>query len=800
MKLKKDFEKHAKLYSAGFLFDANTRQIFADTEKLLLIPEGYETWEAEKTDLKAYCKNRLKELGIKEKDNLITLIGGVNMGANEKCQQPVFLSNAFGDIEIAQYSLERRPYTFTTKGETHTSKSNREKYHVQTRLHPLHENMCEAKYDFTNAKNVPFWHKSLIELYEQNTPTPTLFITEGQIKAFKASFDGIPTVGLTSISHYRSKETGTIHPEIISFIKACAVQRLVILWDGDCRNISSSALKEGEDLAKRPNNFYKFAAKIREMIQDFFPPNKLEIFFATIKTEELRNAPKGIDDLLIEYQAEKNKVVKDVELIGDQPCSFFEWTNITNDTGVKKMRKFFNLESVKSFYQFHDSKIKDSEFVYFGTTYRIEKGEPLKKIDANVKNYKRIGTDYYKLTREHIPTGRKDEASYEIVLSPWTKQAIVDDHGKDVIDHIERYEGFTNDANHVDYQQVVGTQWNLYYNVDHASMPGDFPHIQKLLQHLFADQYSMILDYISVLYRRPMQKLPVICLVSREQRTGKSTFIYLLKLIFKQNMAVISNNDLTGDFNSHWTSKLVVGVEETAFDKKEAYEKIKSLTTAKTISRNEKNRPQREIPCMLHFVFCSNHEDDFIKIDDYDSRLWIRKIGSIAENIKNFDDKISDEIPYFIDFIQNREIEYEDQGERLFFNANDFRTDAFRNVVKHSEPALIKELREHLIDSFIQTGVAIQEMDAALIREKFLGRYELNYIQKEIFRSLGLITKNSTLSFYYVDQHDEQKSVKAFRKKARFYTFKREDFIKEGDFVQPEEQPQPEEQQEKLPF
>lgn len=783
MKLNNDNIKYDELYKNGFLFDGNTQTIYTDKKKPI-IPEAYIHWEVENVDFKKYMAERLKELGITEAKNKIDLIGGVNLGNDEKTSQKVFDCNKFGDIQILQYGLDRRPHTFFTKGGESSSTSNREEYHLQTRLHPLHADMKEGKYDFSKAKNVPFWHKSLIDLYENEKDLDQLSITEGQIKAFKASMDSIHTVGLTSISHYKDKKTNTIHGEIVNFIRTCNVKDLVILWDGDCRNISSKALAESEDLTTRPYNFYKFASTIRELLQEFFPPKKLNIYFATIKTDELKENPKGIDDLLIEYSKEVKEVRADYKLIGVSPCKYFEWINITTETGVKKMRKYFNIDSVKSFYQYHQEQIKESDFVYIGATYRVEKGEPLKKIDANVKNYKRIGIDYYKLTKEPVPTGRKNEVTHEEVLTPWNKTSIVDDHGKDIIKHVERFEGFTNIASHTDYQQHIGTYWNLYYNVDHNSIHGEWKHVEILLKHLFAEQYTMVLDYLTILYRRPMQKLPVICLVSKEQGTGKSTFVYLMKLIFKQNMSIISNSDLVGDFNSHWTSKLVVASEETILEKKDAYEKIKALSTAKTIQRNEKNKTAKEIPCMVHFVFCSNHEDDFIKIDDYDSRLWIRKVHSIkGKEDKHFDEKLENEIPYFIDFIQNREIEYE-QSSRLYFHPTDFRTDAFNNIVKHSEPVVIKELRANLEDSFLTTGCKEQRMDAKLIKEYFGIRFDLHYINKSIKQFLKLEQTNSSFSFHYVDALGE---IKKKTKKGRFYTFKREDFVSDEPKALPED-------------
>ena len=106
MKLKQDFEKYKDLKKNGFLFDADTQTIYTDKKKPL-IPEGFDHWEVENVDFSQYCAERLTELGIEEEGNTIELVGGVNLGNDERTQMRVFHPNKFGDIEILQYSLNR---------------------------------------------------------------------------------------------------------------------------------------------------------------------------------------------------------------------------------------------------------------------------------------------------------------------------------------------------------------------------------------------------------------------------------------------------------------------------------------------------------------------------------------------------------------------------------------------------------------------------------------------------------------------------------------------------------------------
>ncbi len=781
MKLRQEYARHQKIYNQGFRFNPDDEIFYTIDPKKFRYPEDefYSDWKIEKINQNEYLNQRLKDLGINT--NTVDLFDR----ENKKGDLPIFTANKYGDIEILQYTLHRKCVLYDVKT---TSTGTIQEYAVQKRINPLYTPFTEGKYDFSEAKNTPFWHPTLIQLFEDKEPIDTLVITEGQFKSFKATEDGILTVGLTSISHFRDSETKTLHTEILEFIKACQVKNVVILWDGDCRNITSKALEKGEDLTNRPSLFYWFAYNIEQHLREFFPikgKNGLQVYFATIKSNDIPGEPKGIDDLLIQNGVSKNRVVEDFKRVGDLPGQYIHWINISFDKGKKDMRKYFHLTSVQAFYGAHGEIIKDKSFVFQNSTYRIENGIPIIEIPKDLKSYVRIGVDYYKIQKKPFPKigGKIRSTRHEEVLTQWTEKTIKFDHGKDALDYVEKYEGFTNIADHINYQKVVDGYWNLYDELDHESKSGDFPNIRKLLKHLFEEQYDseLILDYLSILYRFPWQKLPVLCLVSKEQNTGKSTFIFLCKLIFKNNMILINSNDLTGDFNDHWTSKLIAASEETFLERKEAYETIKTLTTAKEITRKEKNKSATSIPCMMHFIFCSNYEDTFIRIGEEDSRLWITKVKTIKEKekVKDFDQKIEDEVPYFVNFLINRDIKAPNK-DRLWFAKEDFRTEAFANVVRSSQPTLIKDLRVELIeyfDRFNDTTLKVCVKDL-ISYFNVPSRYGSHYLKNTIVELLKAEAIDTVSTYEFkVPIENEPENYLIKKGKGRYLLFKREDFI-----------------------
>ena len=258
--------------------------------------------------------------------------------------------------------------------------------------------------------------------------------------------------------------------------------------------------------------------------------------------------------------------------------------------------------------------------IYFnGTKYKYneEKGECEVIIPAEAPKYFRVGDDYYKFIV--IPNKYKQD---ELHFDNRLKGTIQDDHGKNFLKHIPKYEQFCNVPDHINFQQVIHNCFNVYSPLDKQPLEEecteeDCPTIISFIKHIFHDkaipfkhpktkerkEYSLFqlgLDYIQLLYHRPWEPLPILCLVSKENNTGKTTFAKLLKHIFSGNCAIVGNSDLAGEFNKHWATKTIVICDETKIDKQVVLDKVKSLSTADKIMMNAKEK------IMLSSVVSSN--------------------------------------------------------------------------------------------------------------------------------------------------------------------------------------------------
>ena len=217
--------------------------------------------------------------------------------------------------------------------------------------------------------------------------------------------------------------------------------------------------------------------------------------------------------------------------------------------------------------------------------------------------YIRVGTTIYKVVQQPLADG-----TTVIRRIQWSFGTIRQDYGKDNIPPITKYNGFCTVPSHTNYQKEIAGFYNLYEPIDHVPTEGDFPDIEKLLHHIFEEQYELGVDYMQLLYTLPTQKLPILLLVSEERNTGKTTFLNFLKSIFQDNATFNTNEDFRSQFNADWAGKLLIVVDEVLLSRREDSERLKNLSTAQTYKVEAKGKDRQEVNFFAKFVLCSNNE------------------------------------------------------------------------------------------------------------------------------------------------------------------------------------------------
>ena len=320
----------------------------------------------------------------------------------------------------------------------------------------------------------------------------------------------------------------------------------------------------------------------------------------------------------------------------------------------------------------------------------------------NESPFVRVGTTLYKIVNQPRLNG-----GYVKKRIVWNNETLRQDYGKDYLANVPKYDGFCTVPDHVNYRQVIDNFLNLYEPIGYQPKEGDFSHIQALLHHIFGEQYELGMDYLQLLYLQPVQKLPILLLVSEERNTGKSTFLNFLKAMFRNNVTFNTNEDFRSQFNSDWAGKLIIVVDEVLLNRREDSERLKNLSTTLSYKVEAKGKDRDEIAFFAKFVLCSNNERLPVIIDPGETRYWVRKIHHLENDDTHFLQKLIEEIPAFLYFLQHRTLTTQNVS-RMWFSPKQTETAALLKIIRCNKSKyeveaaeLIKEIMECMeIDSF----------------------------------------------------------------------------------------------------
>lgn len=299
----------------------------------------------------------------------------------------------------------------------------------------------------------------------------------------------------------------------------------------------------------------------------------------------------------------------------------------------------------------------------------------------------------------------KVDGSYEEAYITWARDSLYRNYGKDftrdtIFEEMPVFDGETLVPSHLDYQPVIGRYLNTYHPLKYQPMTGgNWVHIEELFRHIFGAQYELGLDYMQLLYLKPMQHLPLLLLVSIKNQTGKSTFCDFLKKVFGQNATGISSEGLRSRFTSTWINKLVVSIEEKLFGKEDE-EMIKRIVTAFVGQSEAKGKDSVEVPLFAKLVMTSNNIYNPISIHEDDTRVWAVDVPVLPPRIPGAPDFLTEcekEIPYFLNFLQHREMTTQCE-DRLWFRHDRIETDAWRRIVNYCRSNVEKQTAELLLE------------------------------------------------------------------------------------------------------
>ena len=748
--------------------------------------------KTEPSEERSYFQRRIfDEMGLKPEQNKILLKFDTGDDFRSgQCNFDIFSEDKDGNIQILVYTLNgwAISYVDPNQGKTydHSSITKLKNYYV-TRLHPDNVKDGGGKYRFPKGQGTyPFFPPNILEKYRNEEEIDTLILTEGYFKAMTGSLYGLYVVGLGSITLYADSNTRELYPDIKKLINTCKVRKVVLLYDGDCLNISEKALERKQDLAKRPKTFYNAIKNTRDLLVDF---SKVRIEFAYIRSDNLIDNPKGLDDLLLSkaYENRTSEIIEDLldEVINSK---FFFRMNVREQ--INRLKRQFSLSSVDEFYKRWQDKIGEGEFVYQHMVYQYSSADDKvhRAMPLAIRDFIRVGDDYFEQVQ--IPNIRTNVM--EMKLVPRRKGTIVDDFGKDQLRNVRKFKAFINKPSHIDYQPIINNCYNLYQPITHVAEERPWPHIQKLMEHIFGEQIELGYDYMQLLYLQPMQILPILCLVSQERGTGKTTFLDLLREMFGNNAIIVGNSEITSEFNALVSGKLIVGVDETSLeDNTKVTERLKMMSTAKKMAMQRKGKDHEEIENFSKYILCSNNETRFIYTQEDEVRFWVRKISPISpeDAIPNLLPIICEEIPGFLSFLYSRTMHIREAQTRMWFTPEDIFTEALQDLKDAQQPVPVKEIKDKIRQLFIDYPaeeylISVNVLRAMVPEIHRMGSETIRgYLKQNLnvfaYEEDGIIkTKYIKVPYSFITP--DGKEIRSFHKdKAKAFVFYAKDFLTE---------------------
>jgi len=704
-----------------------------------------------------YLTARLAELGISDQQNTYERIWYqessevsedgkiITKNHQQKRTYKLFDADEEGNIVIRYFNLLGQPYRWK-KEDTKQSRD-----FVRLRLRVPKGSM---KYAQTAGSPVfPYYPPSIIKKYQaaadpsaspEASVINTLYLVEGEFKAFKASLLGIDIIGLPGIyGFYNGDVRGKLNEDIQELIIKCKVQKIVLLLDADVVFVTWEADK---DLSKRPLNFYGSIKAYRESLQLLLDDDSTSlqlVYFMHIK-QKFMNDAKGFDDLLVKYEDKSVEIQEDLAKLSYANKYFDGYqVNDLNKDVQGRIFRMLGLTDEQEFYKTYMDFIGAREFKFKRRRYIYdnEKKEVVFVRHEDADKFMRIGPDWVKTI---VKLNKYGEEEHEIVS--WKISEIVRDYKKypDFLDQIMKYDDFCNEPNwNGSYQRVIKGCYNLVEPLRWMPKEGSIAASFAFLKHLFqgegllkldetghfesehailGDQFTVALDYLTILLKHPKHMLPVPILVSQENGTGKSTFLKWLQLIFGSNMCILGNDQFKMKFNGHYITKFIIAIDEgfLEVDKKAEKERLKQLVTADSAFLENKGMNVRRINYYGKLIICSNDADRVMKIEDGESRWFVVKVPVIPKEQMDPDleAKLKTEAEAFLHFLMHRNI-FHPRSHRLWFDPEHFITEQFKVIVEQTKSRIDRVFEDWLREQFMLFRLPVLRYSMKYLTEVF---------------------------------------------------------------------------------
>ena len=405
-------------------------------------------------------------------------------------------------------------------------------------------------------------------------PKEPILITEGELKAAKATAEGFPTIGLGGVYNFRASKEGVFFlPELEKF--DWARRKVIIVFDSDyasnpmiCNAINALA----EELQER--GALVNVATLENVYED-------------------ENRKTGLDDFLVERGA---------------------------DALVDTLKQAEPLGMTKRLWQMNKelAYVRDPGMVVaLRTSVKME----CSKFSAH--------SDWATLSVPEAKMSNKGDlqitkASAAPVWLKWPLRRAVDK-----LSYLPGEEQFTIKDGLLYLNQWRG--WGV------KPAKGNIKPFLELVDYLFKDAEKEAKEWFLNWCAYPIQfpgtkMFSAVIVHGRMTGTGKTLIGYTLARIYGQNFIKIKSKDL---LDTWWAEnrQFVLGDEISGSDKRAEADMMKAMITQEEININIKYIPQFSIPDCVNYYLTSNHADALF-LEDEDRRFFVHEVvgGPLPES------------------------------------------------------------------------------------------------------------------------------------------------------------------------
>lgn len=409
-------------------------------------------------------------------------------------------------------------------------------------------------------------------------------------------------------------------------------------------------------------------SKTQSIIRDNFKGD-VKYWFSTLK-DVFNNTEIGLKILLI--LLEDNPELKDVIKIESGEPHLYDpkkkgFVRCTPHNGVKNVFTFFE------------------QMIIEGKTDNAFDLAMMRK----ASKYLMLGNDYF-----------ENDYLHEAIK----KSTILDREGTTkLLPYIDRFKGVNVYPSYPSVKNSVGNDFNLFrpWPYKASLKPGEFPTIEKILNHVFKQDIDFGYDYFQLLITEPTQRLPIVVLSSVERGTGKSTIMELCEKMFGENYKSLNVASYLNKFNYYWRASRIAIIDEAVLNGKAVMNKIKSESTSTTIITELKFGASRNLNNYLSLMLINNNPDSFAEVEKNEDRLVIFKLKPFDKGEMIIDimkqKGINKEIENFLHFLENRKMYYPKKG-RFYFDLSVYNNQNLRNLVRKSAPLSVERIIEMILD------------------------------------------------------------------------------------------------------